>query len=81
MLLALGVLLELVLEVVRDAQEDDGARAGEGALAAGRNVGDAKRVGEDADGDVVEACVSPGSLPHERLLQRVGHPYEDALPF
>ncbi len=44
------------------------------------DVVDAERVGEDADGDVVEAGTAAGGLADERLLQRRraserGHPF------
>ena len=75
--LAAGVLLQLVLESVRDAQEDDRARTGKRAPAAGRREGDVERVGEEADGDIVQAGAAPRRLPNERLLQRTGHPHEE----
>ena len=70
--LAPRVLLELELQVARDAEQDDGAGPRERALAAGGREGDVERVGEQADGDVVEAGPAAGCLAHERLLQREG---------
>jgi hypothetical protein len=61
------------------AQEDYRAPARKRAPAAGRRIGDAERVGQEADRDVVEASVASGGLPHERLLQRAGSTDEDAL--
>ena len=44
----------------------------------GRHL-DAERVGEHADGDVVEARSAAGGLADESLLQGGGRPDEDAL--
>ena len=60
--LAPGALLQLVLEVVGHAQEHDGARPGQRALATGRREGDVELVGEDADGHVVQACAATSCL-------------------
>ena len=71
--------MDLVLQLLRDAEEQHGAAAGEHlAAAAGRGVGDVELVGEDAGGDVVDVGVPTRSLADERLLQRSGHPDQDA---
>ena len=44
-------------------------------------VVDAEGVGEDADGDVVEAGSAAGGLADESLLQGGRRPNEDALPW
>ena len=72
--------LDRGLELLRHAEEDDGARARKRAAAVRRRVVDAERVGEDADGDVVEAGTAAGGLANESLLQRGRRPNEDTLP-
>ena len=72
--------LDRGLELLRHAEEHDGARARQRAPAVRRDVVDAEGVGEDADGDVVEAGTPAGGLADESLLQGDGRPDEDALP-
>ncbi len=62
------LILEDVLQLPRHAQEDDGARAREGALAAGGAVGDVEVIGEESNGDVVERDATAGCLADKCLL-------------
>ena len=71
--------LDLVSQLRRHPEQEDGARPGEHPAAApGRGEWNAELVGEDSDGDVVDVGSAPGGFPHERAFQRGGHPDEDS---
>ena len=71
--------LDRGLQLLRHAEEHDRARAREGAPPVRRDVVDVERLGEHADGDVVEAGAAAGRLADERLLEGEGRPDEHAL--
>ena len=56
-----------------------GSRRGAPLRRPRRRVRHDERVGEHADGDVVEARPAPGGLAHERVLERGGGAHEHAL--
>ena len=68
------------LQLLRHAEEHDRARAREGASPVRRHVLDVERLGEHADGDVVEAGAAASSLADERFLERERRPDEHAFP-
>jgi hypothetical protein len=61
-------------------QEHHRAGPGKRALSAGGPVGDAVGIGQDRDGDVVQARAPAGGLADESTLERGRHADEDAFP-
>jgi hypothetical protein len=74
-------VVELALEVGRDAQEDVAGLSGHGAAPAARRELDAELVCEECDRDVVERALPARHFASEPPLQCLRHPHEDACLF
>ena len=71
--------LDHVFQLLRHAEQHDGARARKRAATVRRLVVDAEPLGENADRDVVQAGTTAGRLADERLLEGGRGSDEDAL--